>query len=116
MGESLPILNKLGPLDGKGSTSVAQIPKAWYVACLSTELKQKPMARKVLGWPLVLFRDEGVRLIAWWIGVHIATCLCLWVESSMGNWNVRTMDGDLMETVIVRACRLWHRAPAWVRV
>lgn len=31
----------------------------WYVACLSTELASKPLARTVLGTPLVLFRDSA---------------------------------------------------------
>ncbi|MFN3429186.1 MAG: Rieske 2Fe-2S domain-containing protein [Candidatus Sericytochromatia bacterium] len=32
----------------------------WYIACEATELKAKPLSRKILGEPIVLFRDgEG---------------------------------------------------------
>lgn len=32
----------------------------WYIACEATELKDKPLSRKILGEPIVLFRDgEG---------------------------------------------------------
>ena len=33
----------------------------WYVACLSDELKSKPLARTVEGTPLVVFRAQGGR-------------------------------------------------------
>ena len=31
----------------------------WYIACTSRELKQKPIAKTILGIPLVLFRDKN---------------------------------------------------------
>jgi phenylpropionate dioxygenase-like ring-hydroxylating dioxygenase large terminal subunit len=36
----------------------------WYVACLSEELRDRPLARTVLGTPLVLFRDRAGRAAA----------------------------------------------------
>jgi len=33
-----------------------KMARAWYVACLSSDLRQTPMARVVLGTPVVLFR------------------------------------------------------------
>lgn len=36
--------------------SMARIPRAWYVACASRELGEKPLARTILNAPLVLFR------------------------------------------------------------
>jgi len=35
---------------------VARLGRFWYVACQSDELKDKPLARTILGTPLVLFR------------------------------------------------------------
>jgi nitrite reductase/ring-hydroxylating ferredoxin subunit len=46
----------LVPDTRKGRRSVVRIPKAWYVACMSKQLKRGPMARVVLGVPIVLFR------------------------------------------------------------
>ena len=39
--------------------AVTSLPKAWYVACTSTELRDKPLARTVLGIPLVVFRSAA---------------------------------------------------------
>lgn len=36
----------------------------WYVACESSELRQKPISRQVLGQPLVLFRDQSGQPVA----------------------------------------------------
>jgi phenylpropionate dioxygenase-like ring-hydroxylating dioxygenase large terminal subunit len=36
----------------------------WYVACLATELKDKPLARTILGVPIALFRDPRGRAAA----------------------------------------------------
>jgi phenylpropionate dioxygenase-like ring-hydroxylating dioxygenase large terminal subunit len=43
----------------KGHVSVAQIRDHWYVACLSSELGKKPLARVIAGVPLVVFRTQG---------------------------------------------------------
>ncbi len=41
-------------------TSVARVTRAWYVACRSDELgPKKPLARTILGIPLVVFRGAG---------------------------------------------------------
>ncbi|MGH7289247.1 MAG: Rieske 2Fe-2S domain-containing protein, partial [Myxococcota bacterium] len=50
----------LAPPPGKGHLSVARVLDGWYVACRSEELDAAPLARTVLGTPLVLFRGaEG---------------------------------------------------------
>ncbi len=50
---------QLVPPQARGS-SVARVTSAWYVACRSEELgTKKPLARRVLGMPMVLFRGEG---------------------------------------------------------
>ena len=38
--------------------SIVRLPHAWYVACRSRDLGRRPLAREVLGTPLVLFRDD----------------------------------------------------------
>jgi phenylpropionate dioxygenase-like ring-hydroxylating dioxygenase large terminal subunit len=37
---------------------------AWYVACTSDELRERPIARTVLGIPITLFRERGGRAVA----------------------------------------------------
>ena len=60
--ENLPVL---APPSVKPHVSVARVPAAWYVAATSGELKAaKPIARTVLGIPLVLFRDGDGRASA----------------------------------------------------
>jgi phenylpropionate dioxygenase-like ring-hydroxylating dioxygenase large terminal subunit len=41
---------------------VARVPDAWYVACRSPELERTPVARTILGAPVVLFRDHTGRV------------------------------------------------------
>jgi phenylpropionate dioxygenase-like ring-hydroxylating dioxygenase large terminal subunit len=50
---------KLTPPETKPHVSVARLRRFWYVACQSVELGRKPLARTVVGVPLVLFRDAG---------------------------------------------------------
>ncbi len=50
---------KLAPPPTKGHLSVARLSAYWYVACRSRDLADKPLARTVLGQPLVLFRDAA---------------------------------------------------------
>jgi phenylpropionate dioxygenase-like ring-hydroxylating dioxygenase large terminal subunit len=50
---------KLIPPETKGHVSVARLGRFWYVACQSDELKDKPLARTILGVPLVLFRGAS---------------------------------------------------------
>ena len=40
-----------------GPSSVARVKDAWYVACRSDELTQRPLGRRIYDFPLVLFRD-----------------------------------------------------------
>jgi phenylpropionate dioxygenase-like ring-hydroxylating dioxygenase large terminal subunit len=42
-----------------GHDSVVWLTRHWYVACQSSELKRRPLARRVLGIPLVLYRDAS---------------------------------------------------------
>ena len=49
---------KLTPPETKGHVSVARLSRFWYVACQSDDLRDKPLARTVLGVPLVLFRAK----------------------------------------------------------
>jgi phenylpropionate dioxygenase-like ring-hydroxylating dioxygenase large terminal subunit len=44
-------------MDNGGRAPVSALPGHWYVACLSRQLGQRPMARTVCGIPLALFRD-----------------------------------------------------------
>src|SRR4051812_24859950 len=50
---------KLIPPETKPHVSVARLRRFWYVACQSAELGRKPLARTVVGVPLVLFRDAS---------------------------------------------------------
>jgi phenylpropionate dioxygenase-like ring-hydroxylating dioxygenase large terminal subunit len=50
---------KLTTPDTKPHVSVARLLRFWYVACQSSELGNKPLARTVAGVPLVLFRGAG---------------------------------------------------------
>lgn len=45
----------------KGHYSIAHVRDAWYIACSTKELRDKPIARTILGVPLVLFRAEDGR-------------------------------------------------------
>ena len=47
------------PGAARGFSTNVRIERAWYVACRSHELGRIPLARTVLGVPLVLFRDEA---------------------------------------------------------
>jgi phenylpropionate dioxygenase-like ring-hydroxylating dioxygenase large terminal subunit len=48
----------------KGHYSIAHVRDHWYIACRASELRDKPLARTILGTPLVLFRAEGGRATA----------------------------------------------------
>ena len=54
----MPEPRLLPPLT-KGHVSVAVLPKSWYVACRSRDLRSRPIARTLLGIPVVLFREQG---------------------------------------------------------
>jgi phenylpropionate dioxygenase-like ring-hydroxylating dioxygenase large terminal subunit len=49
----------LAPPATKGHLSVARLASYWYFACRSRELGKRPLARTVLGVPLVIYRGEG---------------------------------------------------------
>ena len=55
---------RLAPPPTKGHVSVARLGRYWYVACRARELGRRPLARVVLGVPLVLFRDGDGRAAA----------------------------------------------------
>lgn len=78
--------DRLRPPQGKGQSTVARVADDWYVACESRELRAKPLARVVLGIPLVLFRDgEGAA------GALLDRCPHRGVPLSLG----RVADGQL---------------------
>ncbi len=49
----------LSPPPTKGHVSVAKLTRYFYVACLSEELGERPLARVIAGVPVVLFRSRG---------------------------------------------------------
>jgi len=51
----------MGPAENGGRLPLAGVARAWYVACASGELGTGPLARTILGRPLVLFRDADGR-------------------------------------------------------
>jgi len=53
------VVEQLTPPATKGHVSVARLTRHWYVACRSEVLGEQPIARTVLGQPLVLFRDRS---------------------------------------------------------
>jgi phenylpropionate dioxygenase-like ring-hydroxylating dioxygenase large terminal subunit len=59
MPDAAPFEPKLAPPATKRHLSVARLARWWYVACESRELRDAPLARTVIGVPLVLFRDAS---------------------------------------------------------
>jgi len=55
---------KLITPETKGHVSVARLARFWYVACQSADLGERPLARSVLGVPLVLFRGQDGKAAA----------------------------------------------------
>src|SRR6188768_1421255 len=55
---------KLITPETKGHVSVARLTRFWYVACQSADLGERPLARSVLGVPLVLFRGQDGKAAA----------------------------------------------------
>lgn len=53
MSEATPVR-----LEPSGRYTTVRLTSHWYVACLASELKAKPLARTVLDVPMVLFRDR----------------------------------------------------------
>jgi phenylpropionate dioxygenase-like ring-hydroxylating dioxygenase large terminal subunit len=64
----------------------AWLPRAWYVACTSEELGAGPLARTLLGMPVVLFRDGSGKA-----GALLDRCAHRNVPLSLG----RAVDGAL---------------------
>ncbi len=46
------------PITAKGHTSVVHVKDDWYVVCLSSGVKEKPVRTMLFDIPLVLFRDK----------------------------------------------------------
>jgi phenylpropionate dioxygenase-like ring-hydroxylating dioxygenase large terminal subunit len=78
---------KLQPPDTKSHTSVVQLTRAWYVAGLASELKSKPIARTILGIPMVLFRGRSGN-----VSIFLDRCPHRNVPLSMGS-----VRGDHLE-------------------
>ena len=49
----------LAPPQTKGRASVVKLDRAWFIACMSKELRHKPIARTIQGVPLAIFRDKN---------------------------------------------------------
>jgi phenylpropionate dioxygenase-like ring-hydroxylating dioxygenase large terminal subunit len=62
------------------NASVARVYDAWYVVAASEELTTAPLARKIYGTPLVVFRDDGGRA-----GVLLDRCAHRNVPLSLGR-------------------------------
>lgn len=73
-------------VEPSGRFTTVRLPSHWYVACLGSELKSKPLARTVVGVPLVLFRDRAGRAAA-----LVDRCPHRNVPLSLG----RCVDGEL---------------------
>lgn len=80
---------RLTPPEGKGHVSVAKLDSYWYIACQSDDLRgSKPLARAVLGIPMVFFRDEAGR-----VGALLDRCPHRNVPLSLG----RVVDTGCLE-------------------
>ncbi|HSN96656.1 MAG TPA: aromatic ring-hydroxylating dioxygenase subunit alpha, partial [Candidatus Nanopelagicales bacterium] len=56
----IPARSLLAPPQAKVRASVVRLPGHWFIVATSSELGSKPIARTLLGLPLVVFRDgEG---------------------------------------------------------
>ena len=53
-----------GEPSAKRAFAVVRLANEWYAACRTTDLGRLPIARTILGEPLVLFRGEGGRPVA----------------------------------------------------
>lgn len=51
--------NRSMPDGAKGHTSVARVADDWYIVCRSSALRQKPLAEKLLGTPITVFRNRA---------------------------------------------------------
>lgn len=78
---------ELVPPPAPGRPSVVRIPHAWYIACTGKQLRDKPLARTVLGVPLVLFRDKAAGVA----GALLDRCPHRNVPLSLG----RVVEGEL---------------------
>lgn len=56
----MPLESRLNPQETKPHASIARVSRAWYVVAFSSDLGKAPIARTLLGNPLVVFRrDDG---------------------------------------------------------
>lgn len=53
----MPDTVQLRAPEARGS-SIARVTRAWYVACTSAQLGKRPLQRRILGVPMVLFRGD----------------------------------------------------------
>ncbi len=78
---------QLGSPAGKGYAGIVRLPKQWYIACASTDLRRRPIARTVLGIPLVLFRASNGR-----VGAFLDRCPHRNVPLSLGRVEGNTIE------------------------
>lgn len=62
--DDVPVVLRGQSLEPSGRFTRPDHRPDWYVACLSSELRSKPLARTVLGRPLALYRSHGGRPVA----------------------------------------------------
>src|SRR5690349_22819268 len=46
------------PTPAQGHLSVARLERQWFIGCRSSELKQRPLARRIQRTPVVLYRTD----------------------------------------------------------
>lgn len=73
------------------------LQKAWYIACRSSQLKRKPIARTILNTPMVLFRNSSGRAAA------LLDCC--------SHRNVALSDGWVKDEVVVCPYHGWQFNP-----
>ena len=61
MGGELPVL---GPPESRSGYSVARLTDFWYIACASGDLGPGPQQVRILGTPLVMFRNRAGEQLA----------------------------------------------------
>ncbi|MFO0681589.1 MAG: aromatic ring-hydroxylating dioxygenase subunit alpha [Sandaracinus sp.] len=52
---------RLARIRGKGTYSVVTLPHQWFILATGAELGEEPLARRLMGTPIVLFRDRDGR-------------------------------------------------------
>lgn len=73
-------MNEPRPASRALSALTPKLTKAWYVACMSSELRNKPLARRIWDLPIVVFRGADGR-----VGAFVDRCPHRSVPLSFGS-------------------------------